>query len=94
MMKESTDPKIRNFAFLDNSSSGGIIFIRPDSANNNQSSKRDIEESSVYGKDYIKTKLFIKNQYGVSCGIHARIVRVRSNENRRIRYISNYREGV
>ena len=34
MMKESEDPKIRNFAFLDNSSSGGIIFIRPNSNNN------------------------------------------------------------
>ena len=33
MMKESTDPKIRNFAFLDNSSSGGIMFIRPGSDN-------------------------------------------------------------
>ena len=33
MMKESTDPKIRNFAFLDNSSSGGIMFIRPGSSN-------------------------------------------------------------
>jgi hypothetical protein len=32
-MKESTDPKIRNFAFLDNSSSGGIMFIRPGSSN-------------------------------------------------------------
>ena len=34
MMKESDDPKTRNFAFLDNSSSGGIIFIRPNSNNN------------------------------------------------------------
>ena len=38
--------------------------------------------------------LFIKNQYYISCGVHARIIRVRSNENRRIRYISNFREGV
>ena len=29
MMKESSDPAIKNFAFLDNSSSGGIRFIRP-----------------------------------------------------------------
>ncbi|MCQ2820311.1 MAG: 40S ribosomal protein S26 [archaeon] len=58
------------------------------------SSKRDIEEMSVY-KDteegYSMPKLFLKNQYCVSCGIHARIVRVRSCINRRIRYISNYR---
>ena len=33
MMKTSDDPKIRNFAFLDNSSSGGIMFIRPGSSN-------------------------------------------------------------
>ena len=59
-----------------------------------QSSKRDIEESSVYGKEYSMPRLYIKNQYCVSCGIHARIVRVRYNENRRIRYISNYREGT
>ena len=39
-------------------------------------------------------RLFIKNQYCVSCGIHARIVRVRSTRNRKIRYISNFREGV
>ncbi|MCQ2818756.1 MAG: 40S ribosomal protein S26 [archaeon] len=58
------------------------------------SSKRDIEEMSVY-KDseegYSMPKLFLKNQYCVSCGIHARIVRVRSVVNRRIRYVSNYR---
>ena len=61
------------------------------------SSKRDIEEQSVYKtetENYSMPKLFIKNQYCVSCGIHARIVRVRSNENRRIRYISNFREGT
>ena len=58
------------------------------------SSKRDIEEASVYGDNYTMPRLFIKNQYCVSCGIHARIVRVRSTANRRIRYISNFREGV
>ncbi len=59
------------------------------------SSKRDIEEQSVYGADnYSMPRLFIKNQYCVSCGIHARIVRVRSTVNRRIRYISNFREGI
>ena len=61
------------------------------------SSKRDIEEQSVYKtetENYSMPKLFIKNQYCVSCGIHARIVRVRSTVNRRIRYISNYRDGT
>ena len=60
-----------------------------------QSSKRDIEDASVYAKeDYSMPRLFIKNQYCVSCGVHARIVKVRSRENRRIRYISNFREGT
>ena len=58
------------------------------------SSKRVIEDQSVYGENYSMPRLFIKNQYCVSCGIHARIVRVRSTANRRIRYISNFREGV
>lgn len=58
------------------------------------SSKRDIEDQSAYGPEYTMPRLFIKNQYCVSCGIHARIVRVRSRTNRRIRYISNFREGM
>ena len=50
-------------------------------------SKRDIEEQSVYrDENYAMPRLFIKNQYCVSCGIHARIVRVRSTKNRKIRY--------
>jgi small subunit ribosomal protein S26e len=59
------------------------------------SSKRDIEEMSAYfdkdGEPYPMPKLFVKNQYCVSCAIHARIVRVRSGENRRVRYVSKYR---
>jgi small subunit ribosomal protein S26e len=60
------------------------------------SSKRDIEEASVYnenegGEKYSMPKLYIKNQYCVACGIHARIVRVRSGHDRKIRYISRYR---
>ena len=58
------------------------------------SSKRDIEDMSVYKEiedNYSMPKLFLKNQYCVACGIHVRIVRVRSSENRRIRYISKYR---
>ena len=59
------------------------------------SSKRDIEDMSVYkdeNDNYQMPKLYIKNQYCVSCGIHARIVRVRSTVNRRIRYVSRYRK--
>jgi small subunit ribosomal protein S26e len=59
------------------------------------SSKRDIEEVSVYNEGdekYQMPKLYIKNQYCVSCGIHARIVRVRSTVDRRIRYVSRYRK--
>ena len=60
------------------------------------SSKRDIEEMSVYNGEnekYAMPKLFVKNQYCVACPIHARIVRVRSGEDRRIRYISKYRSS-
>mgnify|MGYP002624821941 CR=1 FL=1 len=45
MMKESSDPAIRNFAFLDNSSSGGIRFIRPNK------SKSDNVRNPLSGKD-------------------------------------------
>ena len=61
------------------------------------SSKRDIEEQSVYStKDekWTMPKLYIKNQYCVSCGIHARIVRGRSGENRRIRFVSRFRSDM
>ena len=44
-MKDSTDPAIRNFAFLDNSSSGGIRFIRP------ANSKNDIVRNPLSGKE-------------------------------------------
>ena len=62
------------------------------------SSKRDIEEQSVYKTAddpdaYSMPKLYIKNQYCVGCGIHARIVRGRSGADRRIRYVSRYRKG-
>ena len=45
MMKESSDPKIRNFAFLDNSSSGGIIFIRPGT---NKNRAKSTESYNMY----------------------------------------------
>jgi len=54
------------------------------------SSKRDIEEASAY-PGYTMPKFFIKNQYCVGCAIHARVVRVRSGEDRRVRYVSKVR---
>ena len=43
------------------------------------SSTRDLKEASVY-ETYTFPRLYIKQLYCVSCAIHARIVRVRSNK--------------
>lgn len=47
------------------------------------SSKRDIRENSAYDPQYFSLpKIYVKQQYCVSCGIHARVVRARSSVGR------------
>ncbi|CAD7963744.1 unnamed protein product [Amoebophrya sp. A120] len=48
------------------------------------SSARDLKEQSAIDT-YQLPRLYIKQQYCVSCAIHARIVRVRSADARRVR---------
>ena len=45
MLKQSNDPNIKNLAFLDNSSSGGIRFIRP------KDNKADLIRNPIAGKE-------------------------------------------
>lgn len=57
------------------------------------SSKRDIEEASAYNDEMaVMPKLFVKNQWCIACAIHARIVRVRATAEKRVRYVSRYRQ--
>jgi small subunit ribosomal protein S26e len=48
------------------------------------SSKRDIKDATAYST-FIIPKLYTKLQYCIACAIHARIVRVRSAKDRRVR---------
>lgn len=57
------------------------------------SSKRDIEEASAYNEENAQMpKLYAKNQWCVACAIHARIVKVRQTAEKRVRYVSKYRQ--
>jgi len=59
------------------------------------SSKRDIEEASAYlSGENPMPKLYMKNQWCVACAIHKRTVRVRSTENKRVRFVSKVRKGT
>lgn len=56
------------------------------------SSKKDIEDVSAYNEENAAMpKLYVKNQWCVACAIHARVVKVRSTEEKRVRYVSKYR---
>ena len=47
------------------------------------SSRRDIKDNFAYGEKYFHLpKIYVKQQYCVSCAIHARIVRARSSKGR------------
>ena len=47
------------------------------------SSRRDIKENSAYGQqEFTLPKIYVKLEYCVSCGIHARVIRARSKVGR------------
>jgi small subunit ribosomal protein S26e len=48
------------------------------------SSKRDIKAKIVF-TEFDIPKIYLKQQYCISCAIHSRVVRVRSAEDRKIR---------
>src|ERR1700733_7750723 len=59
------------------------------------SSMRDIKENFAYGEaDFHMPKIYVKLAYCVSCAIHARIVRVRSGDDRKVRYTTKLRHNV
>eukprot|EP01017_Pseudomicrothorax_dubius_P000149 TRINITY_DN0_c125_g1_i1.p1 TRINITY_DN0_c125_g1~~TRINITY_DN0_c125_g1_i1.p1 ORF type:complete len:121 (-),score=48.46 TRINITY_DN0_c125_g1_i1:48-410(-) len=48
------------------------------------SSRRDLKDNKFY-ETFLIPKLYIKMQYCVSCAIHARIVRARAHDEKRLR---------
>ena len=59
------------------------------------SSKRDIMENYAYDvNEFHMPKIYVKLHYCVSCAIHARIVRVRSGDDRKVRYTTKLRQNV
>ena len=59
------------------------------------SSKRDIQENYAYkAEEFQMPKIYVKLSYCVSCAIHARIVRVRSGDDRKVRYTTKLRHHV
>lgn len=56
------------------------------------SSMRDIKENYAYvDQEFYMPKIFVKLAYCVSCAIHARVVRVRSGDDRKVRYTTKLR---
>ena len=59
------------------------------------SSKRDIEDNYAYtNTPFVMPKVYVKLSYCVACAIHARIVRVRSGDDRKVRYTTKLRHNV
>ena len=61
------------------------------------SSKRDLKENYAYDQnDFYLPKVYLKQQYCISCAIHARIVKVRSQTrgDRNKRYTTKLRTNV
>ena len=61
------------------------------------SSKRDIEANSAYAGSetpYTIPKIYVKNEWCIACGIHSRIVKARSTENKRVRYVSRIKKNL
>ena len=58
------------------------------------SSKRDIKENSAYAEeDFYMPRIYIKQEYCVSCAVHHRIVRVRSVTDRKVRTVTKRRRN-
>ena len=58
------------------------------------SSMRDIKDNYAYTTTFQMPKVYVKLSYCVSCAIHARIVRVRSGDARKVRYTTRLRQHI